>query len=190
MKYKTGLFSSLFKNTWSISTDRDALVCKKSKERHRIDYFDIRGVRIETGLIWDTVTVTTSNQSLHLKGLSAKVAKSLSQDIETRTKDTIISHLLGREGALPEVETQIKKILQTNRYISQNDIRNWVSQIPDIGQDLAHPYFDPDLLPKKAKSNLEVFLEIRKPDSPVLKQANEEFIQRAMGELFSSFPAT
>ncbi|NNE62661.1 MAG: hypothetical protein HKN34_01135, partial [Gammaproteobacteria bacterium] len=139
-----------------MSTGKDALRCKRRSESHQIDYFDIRGVRIETGLIWDTVAVTTSNQSLHLEGISAKVAKKLSRDIETRTKDKIISHVLGREGALPEVETQVKKILQTNRYISQNDIRNWVSQIPDIGQDLAHPYFDPDLLPKKAKSNLEV----------------------------------
>ena len=159
-----------------MSTERKALLCKRRSESHHVDYFDIRGVRIETGLIWDTVTITTSNQSLHLEGMSAKVAKSLSQDIETRTKDTIITHVLGREGALPEVETQVKKILQSNRYISQNDIRNWVSQIPDIGQDLAHPYFDPGFLPKKAKSNLEMFLEIRKPDSPILKQVNEQFI--------------
>jgi DNA helicase-4 len=154
------------------------LVCKRSRAHHRIEYFDIRGVRVETGLIWDTVTVTTSNQSLHLKGISAKAAKSLRQDIETRTKDAIISHVLGREGALPEVEAQVKKILQSNRYISQNDIRNWVSQIPDIGEDLAHPYFDPGSLPKKAKANLETFLEIRKPESAVLKQANEQFIQQ------------
>ena len=182
MKYKPGLFSSLFRSSWRISIDRDALVCKKSRAHHRIEYFDIRGVRVETGLIWDTVTVTTGNQSLQLEGMSAKVAKSLRQDIETKTKDTIITHILGRQGALPEVEAQIKKILQSNQYISQNDIRNWVSQIPDIGPDLAHPYFDPDFLPKKAKSNLEVFLEIRKPDSPVLKQANEEFIQQASDE--------
>jgi len=158
------------------------LVCKNSTGRHRVEYFDIRGIRLETGLIWDTVTVTTGNQSLQLEGMSTKVAKSLRQDIETRTKDTIITHVLSRQGVLPEVEAQIKKILQSERYISQNDIRNWVSQIPEIGQDLAHPYFDPDFLPKKAKSNLEVFLEIRKPDSPVLKQANEEFIQRVSDE--------
>jgi DNA helicase-4 len=187
VKYKTGIFSSLFKNVWSISTENDAFVCKKPKAYHRIDYFNIRGIRIEEGLIWDTVTVTTSDQSFHLKGLSAKVARSLSQDIETRTKDTIITHVLSAEGVLPEVHTQIKKLLNSNRYISQSDIRNCVSQVPDIGQDLAHPYFDPDLLPKKAKSNLEVFLEIRKPGSLVLKQVNEKFIQRAIGEFSQLF---
>ena len=187
MKYKAGIFGSVFKDVWSISTEKETFLCRRRGESHHIDYFDVRGVRIETGLIWDTVTVTTSNLSLHLEGLSAKVAKSLSQDIETRTKYTIITHVLGREGALSEVETQIKKTLQTNRYISQNDIRNWVSHIPDIGQDLAHPYFDPDLLPKKAKSNLDVFLEIRKSDSPVLKQANEEFIHRAIDEFSHLF---
>ena len=95
--------------------------------------------------------------------------------------------MLSREGALPEVAAQVKKILQSNRYISQCDIRNWVSQVPDIGQDLAHPYFDPEFLPKKAESNLEVFPEIRQPDSPVLKQANEEFIQREIGKFSSLF---
>lgn len=187
MKYKPSLFNSLFKGSWRISIDRGALVCKKSRENHRIDYFDIRGVRIETGLIWDTVTVTTNNQSLHLKGMPEKVAKSLRQDIETRTKDAIISHVLGREGALPEVEAQIKKILQSNRYISQNDIRNWVSQIPDIGKDLAHPYFDPDSLPKKAKANLETFLEISNPESLVLQQVNQQFVQQEMDKYSQLF---
>ena len=141
MKYNTGLFSFLFKNAWSISTERKTLAYKNAWERHRVDYFDIRGVRIETGLIWDTVVVTTSKQILRFEGWSAKVAKSLSKDIVINTKDTIVSHVQGREGALAEVEAQVQKILQSNRYISQNDIRNWVSQIPDIGEDLSHPFF-------------------------------------------------
>jgi hypothetical protein len=187
LKYNAGIFRSLFRNSWSISTERKACICKKSRTHHRIEYFDIRGVRIERGLIWDTVSVTTNDQSIHLEGLSAKAAKSLSQDIEIRTKDTIITHVLSAEGVLPEVDKQTKLLLNSNRYISQSDIRNWLFQVPDIGQDLAHPYFDPEWLPKKAKSNLKVFLEISKPGSLVLKQANEEFIQKAITEFSHLF---
>jgi DNA helicase-4 len=178
VKYKSGLIRSLFKNAWSISTERDALSCKKSGEKHRINYFDIRGIRIETGLIADTVTVKTSGQTLRLTGLSTKIAESLRGDIETRVKDAVINHVLSREGALPEVESEVQKILDSNQYISQFDVRKWVSQIPDVGQDLAHPYFDPAPLSKRVRDRLEVLLEIREPDSQTLKKANEEFIQK------------
>ena len=184
MKYKTGLFSSLFGNAWRISTGDEALVCKQAKTHHRIPYFDIRGVRIEKGLIWDTVTVNTADQSPHLEGLSGKVARSLRQDIENRTKETIVAHVLSKKGVLPEVDAEVKKLLHSNRYIAQSDIRNWVSQIPDIGQDLAHPYFDAELLPKEARINLEAFTEISKPESLILKQTNENFVKQEI-ERFS-----
>ena len=87
VKYSAGLLSSIFKDVWSMSTEKDTFLCHSRSESYRIDYFDIR---IEEGLIWDTVTITTQNQSLHLEGLSAKIAKSLSKDLESRTKDTII----------------------------------------------------------------------------------------------------
>ena len=180
MKYSAGFLSSIIKDVWSMSTEKDSFLCKRRGEHHRIEYFDIRSIRIDVGIIWDTVTVTTQNQSLHLEGLSAKIAKSLSKDLESRTKDTIIAHVLSAQGVLPEVEIQAKKLLESDRYISQADIRNWLSQIPDIGQDLAHPFFDPDLLPKKVKSNLELFIEIRNSDSNVLKQVNEQFIQKSI----------
>ena len=187
MKYSTGIFSSIFKDVWSMSTEEDAFLCKRRSESHRIDYFDIRGIRIEKGLIWDTVTLTTHSQSFHLEGLSAKVAKSLSEDLEHRTKATIIAHVLSAKDVLPEVESQTRKLLESNRYISQSDIRNWLSQIPDIGQDFAHPFFDPDLLPKKTRSNLELFMDIREPGSTLLKQVNEQFVQKSINEFAHLF---
>lgn len=187
MRYCTGLLSALFGNSWNISTDKDSFLCKRRREIHQIDYFDIRAIRNDEGIIWNTVTVTTQKLTINLKGLSAKIAKSLSKDLESSTKNTIISHVLCYEKLLSEIENQTKKLLKSDRYISQADIRNWLSRIPNIDEYLSHPFFDTELLPKQAQSNLKLFREITKPNSSYLKQINEKFVNKSIQQFSHLF---
>lgn len=187
MRYSAGLLGALFKRSWYISTDKDGFSCKRRGVIHQIDYFDILDIRNDEGIIWNTVTVTTQKITIHLKGLSARVAKSLSEDLESSTKNTIISRVLGNEKLLFEMEKQTKELLESDRYISQSDVRSSIFKIQNIGEDLSHPFFDSELLPEQVQSNLKLFREITEPSSSYLKQINENFVNRSIQQFSHLF---
>jgi DNA helicase-4 len=186
VKYCSGLIGMLFGNFWNISTDQYNFLYKKRGEIHQIDYLDIKTIRHKKGILWNTVTITTQKFTFNLKGLPAKVAKSLSKDLESSAKHAIIARILGDEKLLSKIETKTKQLLESDRYISNIDLRNWISQIPNI-DDLTHPLFDPKLLPKQVQLNIELFLEIIKPNSSYLKKINEKFVNRSIQQFSHLF---
>ena len=163
-----------------MSTERDYFLCTRRDERHQIEYYDIRVIRIEKGRIWDSLSVNTESISIDLQGLSANMAESLSHDIESRVKQIIIGHVLENKKALAEVESLTNALLNSNRYHSQTDIQTWVNQFPFIGQDLSHPYFDPSLLPKKIQTTLISFQRVKQPGSRLIIEKNEQSINYAI----------
>lgn len=186
MRYCTELLSTLFGNSWDIFTDQNSFLCKKREVTYQIDYFDILAIRNDKGIIWNTITITTQTFTIQLNGLSAKVAKSLSNDLESTIKNKIISRVLGYEKLLLEIENQTKKLLESARYISHNELCNLISQIPHI-DDLIHPFFDLELLPKQVQPNLKLFLEIIKPHSSYLQQINEKFVNKSIQQFSHLF---
>lgn len=113
-----------------MTTEKDDFLYKRHNENHQIEYYDIRGIRIEKGLIWDALIITTQSSNIHLEGLSGKTASSLAQDLESRVKRNIIARLIKNENALTEIENQTQEPLQSERYLFQTDIRLWVNQFP------------------------------------------------------------
>lgn len=179
MKYKTGIFSSIINNRWHVETTADCLTYKKNNEDGKINYFDINNVRLENGIIWNVVNITTNTEKLHIDGLSSDDSNKLSSDLEDRIKNIITVLVIRKKSSLNNVALQIGNFLRQDRYLSHTDIRKWLSTIPAIGRELSHPYFEPDRLPLDLQETISVFVDISKPQSETLNKRNEEFVARA-----------
>lgn len=180
VRYNATLLGAIFKNSWNIATAKDSFLYKNRHATHQIDYFDIHSIRNDAGIVWHTVTIATQKMTINLKWLSAKIAASLIAALESRAKNAVISSILDNKELLLELEKQKNKFLATDRYISHTDIRRSISKINDVGEDLAHPFFDPDLLPEQVQCNLKLFRKITEPDSSYLKDINENFVEKSI----------
>jgi len=162
-----------------MSTENDHFLCQRKAIKHQIEYVDIRDIRIEKGIIWNTLSISTASLNIHLEGLSGKTSRSLRDDLESTIKNAIIRRVLEKESRLKEIEHRAQTLLKSDQYIAQSDIRQWIHKFPLKVQDLAHPYFDASLLPHDIQTVLKTFLRIRKKGSALIKERNEAFIHFA-----------
>lgn len=162
-----------------MSTEKEFFLCQRRNEKHQIDYYDIRGIRVVESLIWDSVMLKTGSASIQLEGLSAKIATSLHKDLVSRIQEAVATRLQENQHALEAVEDQTQILLQSDQYLSESDVRNWLRGFPLIGEELAHPFFDPSLLPERAQSSLATFLRVKRSGSRLIQERNDAFIEHA-----------
>jgi len=187
MKYTSGFFVSLFKNTWTIETRKDVLFCKRSGETHEIDYFNINSLRIDEGLITDSVFLTYNGTSVELASLSHVTCTKLQEDLKTRINKNIGNRLLGKKVAPNAIVKGIDGLLRSDMYLAQSDIKAWLREVPDIGEELGHPLLETRLLSKNIQQAVLPILEMRNPKSRKLADRNKKFVQTAVRKYSSLF---
>lgn len=185
MNYSWGILNAIFRKSWSTSTA--GLICRKLGVIYQIDYYDIQGIKINKGIIWNTISIITCKCTFHMRWVSDRVAISFNTDLETIINNTIISRVLGKERLLYAIEEQIQTLLKLERYISHTDICTWLSKMSDIITDFSHPFFKPELLPEKFISNVKLFIEVTKTNSSYLKHINENFVNKTIQEFSHLF---
>ena len=190
MKYKTGFFSSFFKNKWNVETGANSLTYSKNGTTGEIHYIDIHEVRINIGILTTDVYITAlQSNSIHIDGLSAGDSQKLLADVINHVKDTVTSFVLRDKQILNKLALEIHDFLKEDRYISNTDIRKWILGISGEGKYLSHPYFDPLRLPPDVQANIKMFIAINKPESEMLKKRNEEFVEFSPNENCSACAA-
>lgn len=187
VRYDARLLGAIFKNSWNIALAKDSLLYRKGRVINRISYFDILSISNSESIIWHTVTITTQQMTICLKCLSTKTANSLSADLRSIIKNTIIYRVLGNNELWLEITNQNKKLFAEELYISQADVRRSIAKIQNIGADLDHPFFDLGLLPDLPQSNLKIFREITEPCSSYLKDINENFVKKSIQQFSHLF---
>jgi len=187
MKYTSGFLLSLFTNAWTIETSKKVLLCSRSGESHRIPYFDITDIRIDEGLISDAVHLTVGRQTFTFKGLSGKTCTNLKTDLTSRINKEIANRLLSKKISSRSLSKSVESLLQSNLYLAQSDIKSWLAKIPDIGEELGHPYFSADSLPTQLREAVEPIIEIRNPKSQLLVRRNKRFVEEAINKYTSLF---
>jgi len=186
--YKPGFLSALFKETWTLETGEASFTCACFNKRHDIDYFVVSGLRVVGGLIWKTLILNWQGETLRLDGLTARKCTKLRQDLERRIKQVVADRLLAKQSQLSVVSDKTTTLLNSHRYLAQSDIRRWLKTFPEIGEELAHPFFDANFLPPAIQSALSQINEIRQPGSPRLVERNNNYVKEAIArysDLFS-----
>tara|TARA_B100000315_G_scaffold131356_1_gene120935 strand:+ start:1736 stop:4633 length:2898 start_codon:yes stop_codon:yes gene_type:complete len=191
MKYSNGFLSALFIYGWKVETGDEHLVYTKDAEdiRLSIAYLDIHEIRLQTGIIWDKLTIAVSGQSpTRIDGLSSETAKEISTDIAKNVKRCLVGQIQKHQSALSDAMSRIHLLMEEKRYLAHADIRRWIRSTPDIGKTLANPFFSADDLPHQIQDLIRPFTELIDPDSHKLIARNEKFIEWALeyyDELFS-----
>ncbi len=180
MIYKTGFISSIVNNKWVIEAKKDTLSYVKNGLKGNIDYLDIKYARIEKGVVWNIVRISTKSEKIHIDGLLFADAKEFKKDLEERIKNLITELITKNESSLSNVAQQIHNFLRQDRYLSHTEIRTWLATIPKIGKELSHPYFEPTRLPLPLQSIISVFIDVNKQESETLKRRNEKFVLGAI----------
>ena len=93
------------------------------------------------------------------------------------------------ESQLADLSASVDQLLGANRYLGQSDIRKWFKSLPDISNELAHPYFDANLLAPEHRISISKITSLRSPASQLLAERNERYVSEAISrysDLFSS----
>ena len=91
------------------------------------DYFDIKIVLVEQGTIWDSLLISTEGHNFHIKGMSAKNAHLIREDVEIRVRKSVIDAITKEEHRLAQVANKINSFLAQKKYISSRLKKKWIS---------------------------------------------------------------
>lgn len=172
MKYKNGFLGRLFAGEKSVSTGRETVSYSFTKEKGKLNYLDILDLRLDNGRL----SIITATKTLNITFLSYTDSQSLHEDLTGKIKAKISAYLSTHEHNLADLTADFNKLLETQKYISQNDIRQWLSTMPDVGKYLSHRLFTPSLI-KFAVPGLSSILKFFEPNSGVLSNRNEIYIK-------------
>lgn len=180
MKFSSGFLKSIFGESWTIETREDCLIFQVRKGTKHLDYMNIHGVRLKQGLISSALVLNIKNHSFEIGGLSRKQAETILKDLESCIRSYIARCLERKNIASQTVSEGLQQFLESDRYISQMDVRQWLSTVDDIGPELSHPYFDINNLTGQMRQGVKQIADISQEDSALLRQRNERYIEKAM----------
>ncbi|MRR56629.1 MAG: hypothetical protein EG824_00200 [Deltaproteobacteria bacterium] len=186
MKYAPGFWGSLLGggSDWELktgsSTAQGHLALAHSGKKYRVRLEDVLGVEVTPGLIWADITLHTAKKPLVISGVKNDVA----DQIETDIVDQVQEHLCGllNQGAasVKEPERALKALLKQDRYLSDHDIRSFISGIGPIGAILGHPLFDADRLPKKTRQAMELLSDALSSERKGVRLRNAQFVEQEL----------
>jgi len=186
--YKPGFLSSLFNKGWTLEIGKTSFSCTISNAKYEIDYYDVSGIQTEGGLLWKTLILNRQETILRLDGLTAGKLEKLRDELERRIKNDVVSRVLAKKSQLSVVSEKTNELLSSDCYLAQSDIRKWLKTFPEIGDELVHPFFESKYLPPETQSTFSQINEIRQPDSKLLVERNERYVQDTItrySDLFS-----
>jgi len=197
--YSSGILRSLFKGKWDLSIDGDTIRYSHGKERKQIRLQDLRSINIGKGILSDEVFFYGANTRIIVKGLTSSDSRNLKSEIEHDVKK-LIAESITKNPQLAQLLSKFKGAVQSllngKRYIAHSDVVNWMKNLPEVGEYIAHPYFDRAFLSSDIKWAFEEIDAFRLPENPKIEEHNKQFIlneQKKYRQLFDSiesFPLT
>lgn len=147
--YSSGILRSLFKGKWDLSIDGDTIRYSHGKERKQIRLQDLRSINIGKGILSDEVFFYGANTRIIVKGLTSSDSRNLKSEIEHDVKK-LIAESITKNPQLAQLLSKFKGAVQSllngKRYIAHSDVVNWMKNLPEVGEYIAHPYFDRSLV--------------------------------------------
>lgn len=143
-----------------------------------VAFSHLQAVQIEKGLIFDDLLIHTSQIQIRIQGVAHKTAKGFFDDIQAACQQWLLNQWLQTEFNAQSLQAQIDALLNEPVYLSQSRIQQHVQQWPMIGEILAHPFFNIELLPAGEHQAFVQLAALQDPHSELLQTRNERFVQQ------------
>lgn len=180
MSATEGFLQNWFKRSIELQTDEAFFQLLSNDAKVSVSYNDLFFIEIEQGLVYDSFTLHCRNELIRIQGLSHKRSKTFRERIVKHAQKWLLEQFMQTNFDGDHLQAQIQSILDSPIYLSQSHIRNHIAQWSQIGELLAHPYFDYRLLPHSLQDSLSKLEQLQQADSELLKQRNREFIDREL----------
>lgn len=188
--YRPSLWARLFlSENWKLVLSISSLerIRLKPVTENEIQCLDITAISLTKALLWHTVEIRSKGRIDTLSGLTAKMAQRLRDDLLVFVNLHLTELIDSNKKRLREVDTKIRAITDSNRqYLAHADVSRAIASVPGSASlALAHPLFDPTLIPDSLRAYLPTSFSML-TDPSVRSRYNENFVVHEM-EKFDGF---
>ncbi len=187
MEVAPGFLGALFCGSGGCELAFSAQSLSYGKAGQKVSGLPLEAITVATakvGMIWSTITISTSNQTIALNGVVNSRASHFIGVLRSAIGQAMLDAITRHEPELQQVAAGIFSLLSGPRYLSHRDIETWKSRIADTNHELLArilPIFGNSLLPReklsaKTRACLDLLVDAMSGTQDQIKRRNERFV--------------
>lgn len=180
--YGGGWVASALGGGFKASTLDDHLEIIWKSEQEVIPYLEIQRIEIKKGFLRSRVEIGTINGIERALSISNSKASCLHKDLKAQIQKKLIAEISKHESQIGEVAAHAVLLIESSDYLSKKDVKRIISQIPNVGYLITHPFFEFELLNCTLAHQLKACRDLLTGSDEYLSQINENKISRAIVE--------